>query len=114
MQFVQNLRHIDGPHLLRQHAHGAQRARLTDVQLSLLRGVHHDGDHRRLRIALDGLHRLQAVHAGHEMIHENRVRAIALQIFNGLFGGLGHVDFDIVLLEHAAQDDAGRLRVVDD
>ena len=48
------------------------------------------------------------------MVHENCVGSVAVEVLDGLFGGLGHVDFDIVLLEHAAQDHAGRLRVVND
>ena len=37
-----------------------------------------------------------------------------LQIFDGLLGRFGHVDFNVVFLEHAAQDDARRLGIVDD
>src|SRR6202041_3088802 len=64
--------------------------------------------------ALDGLDGLQTIHSRHEMVHENRIGPIGLQIFNGLLGRLGHVDFDVVLFEHAAEDDASRLGVVDD
>jgi hypothetical protein len=114
MQFVQDLRDVDRAYLLGQHPHRTEGARLPHVQLTLLRGVHHDGNGRRLRIPLDRLHRLQPIHAGHEMVHENRVGPVVIQILDGLLGRLRHVDFDVVLLEHAAQDDACRLRVVDD
>src|ERR1700721_401474 len=50
-----------------------------------------------------GLPPLQAIHARHEMVHENRVPAIVLQILNPLLGGFRHVDFNVVLLEHSAQ-----------
>ena len=44
----------------------AERARLADVQLAFLRGVHNDRDHRGVRIALDRLDGLEAVHAWHQ------------------------------------------------
>ena len=114
MKLVQHLRDVDGSHLFGQHAHRTQRASLTDVQLSLLGGVHHDGDHGRVGIALDRLDGLQAVHPGHLVIHENRIGPVARQVVDRLFGGLGHVDFDVVFLEHAAQDHTGGFGVVHD
>ena len=114
VQLVENFRHVHRPHLFRQNAHGAECARLPDVQLAFLRGVHHDGNHRGLRVALDRLDRLQAVHPRHEMIHEDGVGAVMLEIFDRLLGRFGHVDFDVVLLEHAAQDDASRFGIIDD
>ena len=86
MQFVQHFGYIDRANLLRQYAHRPQRARLPDIQLALLRGVHHDRDHGGLRIALDRLNGLQAIHTGHEMIHENRVRPMPRQIIDRLLG----------------------------
>ena len=65
-------------------------------------------------LLLIALHRLQAVHPRHEMIHEDGIGPVVLQIFDGLLGRLGHVDFDVVLLEHSAQDHASRLGIVDD
>ena len=44
----------------------APSARLADVQLAFLRGVHNDRDHRGVGIALDRLDGLEAVHAGHQ------------------------------------------------
>jgi hypothetical protein len=112
VQFVEHLRDVDRPHLLGQHTHGAERARLTHVQFPLLRCVHHDGNHCGVGIALDGLHRLQAVHAGHLVIHEDGVGPVTGEIIERLLGGFGHVDFDVVFLEHAAQDHAGGFGIV--
>ena len=114
MKLVQHLRDVHGPYLFGQHTHRAQRTRLADVQLSLLGGVHHDWNHGGLGVALDRLHGLQAIHSRHEMVHEYGIGPIVPQIFDGLFGRFGHVDFDVVLLEHPAQDHASRLRVVND
>ena len=52
-------------------------------------------------------HGLQPIHAGHQMVHEDGVGPIVPEVLDGLFGRLGHVDFDVVFFEHAAQNNAG-------
>ena len=113
-QLVQHLRHIRLPDLLRHDADGAERARLAEVQLTLLRGVHHDRDGRGDRIVLDGLDGLQAVHAGHLVIHEDHVRTMVGQEFDGGLGALDRLDLDGMLHEDAGEKKARRLGVVDD
>jgi hypothetical protein len=39
---------------------------------------------------------------------------VVLQVLDRLLSRLGHVDFNVVLLEHPAQDNAGGFGVVDD
>ena len=82
----------------------AERARLAHVQLAFLRGVHHQRDGGGLGVGLDGLHGLEAVHAGHEVIHEDHVGPLLVQVLERLFGRFGGVHRHAVLLEHAAQD----------
>jgi len=56
---------------------GAERARLAEVELTFLRGEHHDRDGRGARIVLDRLHRLEAVHARHLHVQQDQVRRVA-------------------------------------
>ena len=114
VQLVEDARHVHRAHGLRQYADRAERAGLAHVQLAFLRGVHHEGDGRGLRIALDRLHGLEPVHAGHEVIHEDHVGTVLLQVLEGLLRGFSRIDRQPVLLEHAAQDHPGRARVIHD
>ena len=100
--------------LLGQHAFGAERTRLAEVQVAFLRGVHEDGNGRGARIVLDRLHGLEAVHARHHVIHEDHVGPIAGEVFDGGFGGFGGVHRDFVTLENARQKRACGLRIVHD
>ena len=114
VQLVQHLGYVGRLDLLRQHAHRAERAHLTQIQLALLGGVHHDGDGGGARVALDGLHGLQAVHARHEVIHEDHVRVVAAQVLDGRLGALRGIDVDVVLLQGPGEEHARGLRIVHD
>ena len=114
VQLVEHARDIDGPDGLWQHTDGAKRARLAHVQLAFLRGVHHERNRRGLRIALDRLYRLEPVHAGHQVIHEDHVGTALRQVLERLLGGFRRVDRHPVMLEHPAQDHPRRARVVHD
>ena len=113
-QLEQHLRDVGLLDLLRQHALGAERARLTQIQIAFLRGVHEDGDGRGARIVLDGLHGLEAVHARHHVIHEDDVGLVAREVFDGRFGGFGGIDRDFVAFEDARQKRARRFGIVHD
>jgi hypothetical protein len=105
-QLEQHLGHVGLLDLLGQHALGAQCARLAGVQVTFLRGVHEYGDGRGARIVLDGLYGLEAIHAGHHVIHEDDVGLVARQVFDGRLGGLGRVHLDLVTLENTRQERA--------
>jgi hypothetical protein len=79
-ELVKRLRDVDRADRLGQHADGARGARLAAVDLAFLRGVHHDRDVGEPGIGLDLAHRLQAVHARHEVVHEDHVRPAVLQV----------------------------------
>ena len=113
-QLVQHARDVRMLNGFRQHADGAERARLAHVQLAFLRGVHDHRDDRGVRVALDRLDGLEAVHARHQVIHEDHVRAGLAQKFQRVLGDLGGIHLQPVAFQHAAQYDAGRARVVDD
>src|SRR5262249_48426510 len=57
---------------------------------------------------------LEAVHAGHQVVHEDHVRARLPQIFQGMLRALGGVHLQPVSFQHAAENHAGRARIVDD
>jgi hypothetical protein len=108
VELVQDPRHVDWPHRLRQHADCAEGARLADVELAFLRGVHHQRDGRGQRVGLDGLHGLEPIHARHQVIHEDDVGSAPLQVLKRLLGRLGRIHGQALLFEHPAQDDSGR------
>jgi hypothetical protein len=87
---------------------------LAHVQLSFLRGVHHDRNHRSVGIALDGVNGLKAVHPGHQVIEEDHVGARVLQVFERFFCGLRRVYLHLVTFQDAAEDDASRARIIND
>jgi hypothetical protein len=105
-QLVEHLGDIRRSGLLRQHADRAECAHLTEEQLTLLGGVHHDRDGGGTRVVLDGPHRLQSVHARHQVIHEDHVRVVATQVLDRRLGALCIVDVDVVLLESAGEKQA--------
>jgi hypothetical protein len=114
MQLVEHGRDLGRFDLLRQHADRAEGARLPEIELTFLRGVHHDRDGRGARIVLDRLHGLETVHARHQVIHEDHVGARAREVVDRLFGGFGAVDLELVLFEDAREKGARRAGVVDD
>ena len=66
-----------------------------------------------LRIALDGLGGLHAVHSGHQVIHEDDVRMLtAAEKLQGLFGRAGHTDVHVEVLQQLAQGKPGYLGVI--
>ena len=103
-QLLERAADVGGPGLLRQYAHRAERARLAQVQLAFLRGVHHHRDRGGARIVLDRGQRLEAVHARHQVIQEDDVRALADQVLDGLLGGCRAVDLQVIALEDAGQE----------
>jgi len=54
-------------------------------------------------LPLIALHGLQAVHARHEMIHEDRMRGDCSSDIRLPARRIRHVDFDVVFLEHAVK-----------
>ena len=114
LQLEEHLGDVGLLDLLGQHAFGAERARLAEVQVAFLRGVHEDGNGRGARIVLDGLHGLEAVHARHHVIHEDHVGAVAREVVDGGFRGFGRVHRDFVTFENARQERACGLRIVHD
>ena len=67
-----------------------------------------------LGVRLDLAHRLQPVHARHQVIHEDHVRAAVLEVLERRFRGLGRIDQDAVALEHPREHDPRGLGIVDD
>ncbi len=114
VQLVQHLRDVGVLDLLRQHPDGAQGARLAEIHLPFLGGVHHDGNGCRARVVLDGLHRLKAVHARHHVVHEDHVGTPARQIADRGLRALDAIDVDLVLLEDTREKETRRPRVIDD
>ena len=114
LELVERLGDVDRPDGFRQHADRAGCARLPAVDLALLGGVHHDRDRGELGLRLDLANGLEPVHARHQVIHEDHVRAAVLEVFEGGFRGIGRVHEDPVALEHAREDDPCGLGIVDD
>ena len=113
MQLFKCPAHVHGLGLLWQYAKRPQRARLTQIQLTFLRGVHHDRDHRGARIVLDRRERLETIHARHQMVHEDDIRLCTRQIVEGFLRGRHAVNLQVIALEYAAQKGACRSRVID-
>jgi hypothetical protein len=103
MQLEEHLGHVRRLDLLGQHAHRPERARLAEIQLTFLRGVHHDGDGGGARIVLDVLHGLQAIHSRHLVIHEDHVGTVAAQVLDGRFRALRGVNVDVVPFQGTGQ-----------
>ena len=114
IELLQDERNIAGFDLLGQYARSTQRARLTQIQLAFLRGVHEDGNTGGKRIGLDGLHRLETIHARHQMVHKDDVRPLPLELRDGGFGGIGGIDFQAVFIQQARQESASRAGIIDD
>ena len=86
-----------------QDADGAGRPGFFLVGLIVLGGVHRHRNRRGSGFALDlpdGGHPIQA---GHGVIHENRIGALAAQIAQRLFGGIDRIDGQAKPLQHLAQ-----------
>ena len=113
-QLVEHLGDVGLLDLLGQHAFGAERARLAEVEVPFLRGVHEDGNGRGARIVLDRLHGLEAIHARHHVVHENDVGAHAREVVDGGFRGFGRVHRDFVTFKDSRQKRACGLRIVHD
>ncbi len=101
--FVQ-LRRCDG---FGQYANGAQCARLAKVEVTAFGGIHHHRDGGGLRVILDGAHGFETVHAGHHVVHEDDVGAVAGEELQRTRSGFNGIDEDIVFFQHAAQYQSG-------
>ena len=60
------------------------------------------------------MHRLEAIHARHHVIHEYDIGLVAREVFDGRLGGVGGVDRDLVAFEDARQKCACGLGIVHD
>ena len=97
---------LGGFDLLRQNTDSTERACLADIQVTFLGGVHHDRNGGGCRITLDRLHSLQAIHAGHHVVHENDAGGFVNQVVESLLRGFDGVDMQVVFFQHAFQGDA--------
>ncbi len=113
VQRAQNRRNLDGLERLWQHAERTERARLADVELAFLRGVHHHRNRRGGRVLLDRLERLEAVDARHVVVEEDDVGAAVLEVVQRDLGGFSHVRGHAVVREEPAQHGSRETRVVD-
>ena len=78
-----------------------------------LGGAHDNRNAGGVRVALDGLGGLYAVHAGHQVIHEDHIRAaVVFQEVQGFLGRACHVHFHVTTLEQFAESKPGYLGVV--
>jgi hypothetical protein len=99
-------------YLLGQDTDGTQCARLADIQVALLGGIHHDRDGGSVRIALDGLNGLEPVHARHHVIHEDHIRGVLFQVIERSLRRIQRSDREAVFLQHALERFARCSRVI--
>ena len=92
MQLLKDFRHFGEAELLGKDTRGAECARLTEIQVATLRGVHKDRDGGGARVVLDGLHGLEAVHFRHQVIHEDHVRTFAFEPSQCVGRRFGRID----------------------
>ncbi len=108
MQCIQDFRHFHRVDLLWKHSDSAESARLANVELALLRGVHHHRNRGRRGVFFDRFQRLETIHPRHQMIHENDVRSRVPKVLQRLLPGGSRIDRERLLGQHAAEHESGR------